>query len=68
MKSLAELCIIEKSTGGYNTMTTREAKKVIADIKAFTKQLTPERAKEFLIKAGISTPDGKLTKPYRQDV
>jgi len=49
-------------------MTTREAKKNIADIKAITKQLTPERAKEFLVKAGISTPDGKLTKPYRQDV
>jgi hypothetical protein len=49
-------------------MTTREAKKNIADIKAFTKQLTPERAKEFLVKAGISTADGKLTKPYRQDV
>lgn len=49
-------------------MTTREAKKNIAEIKAFTKQLTPERAKEFLVKAGIITSDGKLTKPYRQDV
>jgi len=53
---------------GDKTMTTREAKKNIADIKTFTKQLTPERAKEFLVKAGISTPDGKLTRPYRQDV
>ena len=53
---------------GDKTMTTREAKKNIADIKSFTKQLTPERAKKFLVKAGISTPDGKLTKPYRQDV
>jgi hypothetical protein len=49
-------------------MTTREAKKVVAEMKAFTKQLTPAKAKEFLVKAGISTTDGKLTKPYRQDV
>ncbi|HIJ97200.1 MAG TPA: hypothetical protein HPP94_15980 [Desulfuromonadales bacterium] len=49
-------------------MTTREAKKNIEEIKAFTKQLTPERAKEFLVKAGIITPGGKLTKPYRLDV
>jgi hypothetical protein len=49
-------------------MTTREAKKNIADIKAFTKQLTPEQAKQFLVKAGIITPGGKLTAPYRQDV
>jgi hypothetical protein len=49
-------------------MTAREAKKDIADIKAFTKQLTPEQAKAFLVKAGIITTSGKLTKPYRQDV
>lgn len=49
-------------------MTTREAKKVIAEMKAFSKQLTPETAKELLVKAGICTPDGKLTKPYKQDV
>ena len=49
-------------------MTAREAKKVAADMKAFTKQLTPEKSKELLIKAGICTPDGKLTKPYKQDV
>lgn len=49
-------------------MTNREMKKNIAEMKAFVKQLTPETAKEFLVKAGISTPDGKLTKPYRQDV
>jgi hypothetical protein len=49
-------------------MTTREMKNNVAKMKAFAKQLTPETAKEFLVKAGISTPDGKLTKPYRQDV
>jgi len=49
-------------------MTTREAKKVVAEMKAYAKKLTPIQAKEFLVKAGISTPDGKLTKPYCQDV
>ena len=49
-------------------MTVRETKKVVAEMKAFTKKLTPATAKEFLVKAGISTTDGKLTKPYRQDV
>lgn len=49
-------------------MTTREAKKMVAEMKAFTKQLTPEKTKELLVKAGIYTPDGKLTKPYRQNV
>ncbi len=49
-------------------MTARETKKVVAEMKAFTKQLTPVTAKEFLVKAGISTSDGKLAKSYRQDV
>lgn len=49
-------------------MTAREAKKDAAEIKAYTKQLTPEKLKELVVKAGIYTPDGKLTKPYRQDV
>lgn len=49
-------------------MTTREAKKIVAEMKAYTKQLTPEQLKELVVKAGIYTPDGKLTKPYRQDV
>lgn len=49
-------------------MTARETKKKVAEMKAFTKQLTPETAKELLVKAGICTTDGKLTKPYRQDV
>jgi len=49
-------------------MTARETKKLVAEMKTFTKKLTPATAKEFLVKAGISTTDGKLTKPYRQDV
>ncbi|WP_158414173.1 hypothetical protein [Geobacter pickeringii] len=49
-------------------MTAREAKKVVADIKAFAKQLTPEKSKELLLKAGICTPDGKLAKPYEKNV
>jgi hypothetical protein len=49
-------------------MTAREAKKVVSEIKALTKQLTPEKSRELLVKAGICTSDGKLTKPYKQDV
>jgi hypothetical protein len=49
-------------------MTAREAKKAAAEIKNFIKQLPPEKVKELVVKAGIYTPDGKLTKPYRQDV
>jgi hypothetical protein len=49
-------------------MTAREAKKVVAEMKAFTKRLTVEQAKELLVKAGICTRDGKLTTPYKQDV
>ena len=46
-------------------MTVRETKKFIAEIKAISKQLTPETSKELLVKAGICTPDGKLTTPYK---
>lgn len=49
-------------------MTAREAKKVVSEIKAYTKQLTAESSKELLVKAGICTKDGKLTKAYKQDV
>jgi hypothetical protein len=28
---------------------------------------SPEKALAFLVRAGIVTPDGKLTPPYRQD-
>jgi len=46
-------------------VTVRETKKFIAEIKAISKQLTPETSKELLVKAGICTPDGKLTTPYK---
>lgn len=52
-------------------MTAREVKEIVAEIKAFTKQLAsepPEKSKELLIKAGICTPDGKLTKAYKRNV
>ncbi len=49
-------------------MTAREAKKTAAEIKTLIKQLSPEKIKELVVRAGIYTPDGKLTKPYRQDV
>jgi len=55
-------CGIKK--GGL-AMTARETKKFIAEIKALSKQLTPEKSKELLVKAGICTPEGKLTTPYK---
>jgi hypothetical protein len=60
--------IIWGNQGGLQTMTAREAKKVVSEIKALTKKLTPAEGRELLVKAGICTPDGKLTKPYKQDV
>ena len=50
---------------GELIMTARESKKFIKEIKAINKQLTAENSKELLIKAGICTPEGKLTKPYK---
>jgi hypothetical protein len=49
-------------------MTAREAKKDATEINNFIKQLPPEKINEIVVKAGIYTPDGKLTKPYRPNV
>lgn len=64
---MAVRCTFHNEKGGY-AMTSRETKKKVAEMKAFTKQLTPETARELLVKAGICTTAGELTKPYRQDV
>lgn len=39
----------------------------IADMKAFGREIrqSQQSAQEFLIRAGILTPTGKLTKPFR---
>ena len=48
-------------------MTAREIRKSVADMKKFTKEVasSKRKAKAFLVKAGISTRSGKLTKAYK---
>jgi len=48
-------------------MTAQESKKVVKEMKIFTKKVTSSKAKarEFLVSAGICTVNGKLTKTYR---
>ncbi len=44
-------------------MESREAmKKLREDLTS-----SPEKAQEFLVRAGILTPEGELTEPYRKD-
>lgn len=48
-------------------MTAKESEKIVKEMKEFTKKVTSskEKAREFLVNAGICTPNGKLTKAYR---
>lgn len=48
-------------------MTEKEVKKSLKDMKKFTREVTSSKrkAKAFLIKVGISTPKGNLTKTYK---
>jgi hypothetical protein len=48
-------------------MNSMETKKMIADMKAWTKKVcaTPESARKTLMAIGIVDKDGKLTEPYR---
>jgi len=48
-------------------MTKKDVKKSVEDMKEFTKKVasSKKKAREFLVKAGISTCTGKLTKPYK---
>ena len=49
------------------TMNSKETKKMIADMKAWTKKVcaTPESARKTLMEIGIIDKNGKLTEPYR---
>lgn len=48
-------------------MTDKESRDLIDLIRAATKEYTatPEKAKQFLIEAGILTETGELAEPYR---
>ena len=48
-------------------MNEKESKKFIEEMKKTTKKLTKSKraSLDFLVKAGICSPDGKLTKQYR---
>ena len=48
-------------------MNSKEVKKSLKDMKEFTKEVTSSKrkAKAFLIKVGIATPKGNLTKTYK---
>lgn len=47
-------------------MNTKEHKKYLNEFKAYSKEIisSQENARNFLVRAGINTPDGKLTKAY----
>lgn len=49
------------------TMNSKETKKMIADMKAWSKKVcaTPESARKTLMDIGIIDKNGKLTEPYR---
>jgi len=51
----------------YSTISEQEAEEYVARAKEYAKEhlSTPEQALAFLVRAGIATPTGKLTKPYR---
>jgi hypothetical protein len=50
-------------------MSNEELKRSLAAMKELRDELvaSPEKALAFLVEAGLVTPDGKLTAPYRQD-
>ena len=47
-------------------MNTRESRKYLKEFKAYSREVTAtkEDAKSFLIRAGINTKTGKLSKRY----
>ena len=47
-------------------MNTKEYKVYLKEFKAYAKKVTATKcsAKEFLIRAGINTPTGRLAKAY----
>lgn len=51
-------------------MTVREIKKSVSEMKNFSKQTAQSaqaktKARDFLVKTGVYTPHGKLTKAYK---
>jgi len=50
-------------------MTDKDLQETLEAMKKIREQVTgsPQKAREFLIRAGFVTPDGKLTEHYRQD-
>ena len=50
-------------------MSNEELARTLASMDKLREELvsSPEKARAFLVEAGIVTPDGKLTAPYRQD-
>ena len=46
-------------------MSEQEILDEIKSIKEFVKNCTPEKAREIMVKAGISNPDGTLTDKYK---
>jgi hypothetical protein len=59
------ICIIEIQQ--VKKMTAKESKKIVKEMKEFTKKVTSskEKAREFLVSVGTHTPKGNLTKAYR---
>jgi hypothetical protein len=50
-------------------MSNEELKRTLASLDRLHEKIadSPEEALAFLVRAGIATPDGELTAPYRQD-
>lgn len=48
-------------------MNTKEHKAYLKEFKAFSNKITQskEEAQNFLVRSGINTKSGKLSKPYR---
>ncbi len=51
-------------------MDKREHSAYLKEFKAYSKEITSTKAstKEFLIRTGINTPTGKLTKAYSMQI
>jgi hypothetical protein len=58
-------CGIIKKYGGTN-MSEQEILDEIKRIEEYVKNCTPEEAREIMIDAGISNPDGTLTERYKK--
>ena len=50
-------------------MTDKDLQETLAAMKKLREEIggSPQKARDFLVRAGFVTPEGKLTEPYRQD-